>query len=154
MPEPVPISERIAEQIYERLRSVRDASGNPLNLIVEYYNAARGNTPAHGKCIIIQGDDDPDDPPTYSHLIWQKAVAIDLYVREPEASTVNADRRLNLWRAAIEKAVMTDPQWSGFAMNTALAGAQRWREANEHYGMSIFLMIQYRTSETDPNSVS
>lgn len=154
MGEAYPISEMVSRAVETRLKGVRDAAGNPLNLIVERYDPFAGNVLANKKCVIVELADTPVDTTPTGRLTWDRDYQLDLCVRESEASAVTPDTRLNSWIAAIQDAIMSDPQWGGMALNSQLGGSARWDAEGDHYGATITFAVRFRTNETNSYSIS
>src|SRR5438046_579581 len=100
--QPIPILERIAQNLEDTLRTVTVNSGYPLDLTVERANPGVGNRDRNNLAVIVQGNPTAADSLSQAHDGWNVPFQIVCSAIEPEDSTVPIDTSLNrLWAAVV-----------------------------------------------------
>jgi hypothetical protein len=149
--ESTPIAETLALKVLQRIQSVRRSNGFSVDLKAERYTNKRENQPQDDTAVVFEGDDSVIDDRASGFMEYHKPFFVKYFALESEDSAVSIDRRCNFARADIEKAVMSDVFWDGYALNTYLRGAQRF-EPGPAYGVVVQFDIHYRVREDDPYS--
>jgi hypothetical protein len=148
---PVPVSERISENIVETLKGVSAAAGFNVDLDVERYDT-RGNDPGHYKTIVSDGADaeadDADTPLGFKR--WRRPYDIYVFVVESEASPVAYDTLANVARADVERALMADVTRGGWAQNTEVRDPILFSDQSDFGGVVVRIEVVYSHSETSP----
>lgn len=148
----LPISEQISENVAQRLATITTANGYGSTITVERANMHRGSRPENNVAVIYEGDEQREEDPPAGYFQYLKPFDVLVWIMEAEDSKWPLDKRANIVRADIEKAIMSDPFWDGLASNTFLQGIRRFDPALETYGCVVSFDIQYRVLETDPYS--
>jgi len=162
MPSNLPIVENIAIELADRIATVTLANGyNSIVTDVERPARYGGWSPANGKVVLLQLDPELNDE--YSSQGYPRAVAIDqpfallCYVKTPDDDTTPIDTLINIFAADVIKAV-TQPlaSWHGFdgnAINARWEAPQRFEPDGTYDGVTLVLIVTYRTSENNPYEV-
>ena len=155
-----PVIERIVKDLTDTLEGVTTAAGANQSLIVERPKPALGNRTRDSLAVLVTGnpvkiDGEGDDGPAYGHDEWLQPFSIVVTVVESESSDASVDRRLNIIRCDVEKAVMEDHTRGGLAIDTRVMAPHivEQEKLNANVGeIWINILVHYRTLEGDPYS--
>jgi hypothetical protein len=156
-----PVIERIAQDLLDTLEGITTAAGYRYTLIAERAKPNLGNRRRDGLAVLVQGDakrinEDDDSPtgrgPAYDHDEWWAAFAVVLTAMETEASTDPIDKRMNVMRSDVEKALAVDPTRGGLAILTEMGDPMPVDAPPNVNGVewAIPLTVYYRTLAGDP----
>lgn len=146
----VPVIEKIAVAVVDRLNGVKATAGYNVTLRAER-KTKRGHVPKDMLAIVEQGGADVVEDEAEGWAGFTETFNVWIYSVDSERSDTPIDRRLNIAAADVEKAVMSDPQWSNLAINTTLSGRDPIDEVKGDFaGIVVRFAVYYRTLENDP----
>ena len=158
------ILEKIALAIKARLEAITVTPGSCAITVSAVYRPTRAGVPAapaDWSITLEQGSAAPLDVRSNTHLFWEQGFTLGLNLRPANDSADPVDTLVNKFRAEVEKAVMSDPQWTvlgdELALNTFLGGCDRFGGQGIHSppgydGIELKIAVQYKTLERDPYS--
>jgi len=154
-----PIVEQIAAAVKTKLATISKANGYETD-VVEVVRPTRlgGGTTKwlqpRDKLIVLIQDDPQEAEVTQNQArkTWIQPFGAMCFVRPSDASTTPVDTIINAFRADVEKAVMTDRNWSGLAIDTEVWAPEGFiDEKNIAFeGVTVAFAIKYRTLYEDP----
>jgi len=82
---------------------------------------------------------------------WTVPVEIDCLYRPSSSNTDPIERELDTFWSEVSKAVMTDIQWGGLAIDSELGAPNDWIDMDDGTcGKTGVLNVHYRVQETNP----
>lgn len=146
----LPIIEQIADAVLTRMKGVKAVAGYNVTLKAERKTKS-GHVTKDMLAIVEQGGADAVEDEAQGWIGFTETFNVWIYSVDSERSDTPIDRRLNIAAADVEKAVMSDPQWSNLAINTTLAGRAPVDDIKGQFaGIVITFAVYYRTLENDP----
>lgn len=153
---PYPIIEHIEMDVEETLRGVQIAAGYGTNLIVE--RSPRKINPRDSLAVVLT------DPPAKldgttsdaaaaceGAIFWKLSFEVLLFITESQKSHEPINRRINIIRSDVEKAIMIDPYRGGFAHYTRIEEPARLEDANGALaGVAVRFSVDFATRGNDP----
>lgn len=154
----LPIIEQILGRVATALAAIKIANGYQVDIESVYRPAALSGyayTPKHHGIALTLGD--PARAPEHdlsgspAIIAWDQPVHLDLIHRPSDAATTPIERALNILWADVQRAVMDDPTWEGYADDTTIADPEYWAdEADGTCGITVVITLRYRVREDDP----
>jgi hypothetical protein len=157
----LPILEQIIDHLAATIATVTTGNGYTVTVSAVYRPATLGDfgrTPPGDYVVQIIQDDPQEDPEIgYSsnppRVGWSQPVQLDLLYRPSDGATESLQQRLNIFEAAVIKAIMTDPTRGGLAIDSANAPGKWWVDpALGICSKTIVHTIRYRHKENDPTT--
>lgn len=150
-----PICEQVAQLVLAAMETIKVSGGYGTNAIVE--RKLRYNRERDGLIVLHQLDPtrrgDPEQ--LQMHHEWDFPFVAICYVVEPEGSLTPIDRRINIVRSDVEKAIMTA---FGQTAPTSITYARMGDPATiddpegRWFGVAVPFTMYYRTLFNDPYS--
>ena len=147
-----PIVEQIAQAIEARLKTITTDNGYQFTVAGVARPTREGGYKPRDKLLVLQQEnpEEADDQPAMYRQWWQPW-RIDLYVKPPDKSITPIDQTVNIYRAEVEKALLTDRTFGGLALDARIRPQIDWETVDGAFeGTSIMLAVLYRHLETDP----
>ena len=117
-----------------------------------------GRTPpkAHKQIILVQETPTQQKAP-HGFTQWAQPFRADLLVIPDDTDTTAVDSTVNEFRAKVEKALLTDPQFAttafaGAVIDTAIKDAIPFDPSEKLDGVSVVFEVAYRHRRADPYS--
>lgn len=160
----LPVVERIAKTLVERLQAITIANGYDINIAVvgRLNRLATNITPEHHSVWVVQGDTIPNDEQTHegNPIALGKTTTwnIHVFVRQSDNDMNPYSTNVNIASAAVQKAIRSpdvSPQmWhtmDGDAVMVEFGTESPMLSAEgEQSGVTIPVNVTYRVSEDDP----
>lgn len=162
MPATTPIIEQVVQAVVDRVAMVTTANGYQTTIASVNRPVWAGDFKGdHLAAYVIQGEPAPDDTPDMPNgrcegnpplIQWFFPIAILISVRQSETDTAPIHTAINVARADVEKALMTDPTFGGLCLGHTKIGAPEdfADSAGAYAGVSVMLETYFRTSEFNP----
>jgi hypothetical protein len=152
----LPVSERIAELVTERLFSDGTATGGVIRP-----TRIGGFQPKDYQLIITQGAKSPNDdlscPGNPPAIAWDFPITIAGVLRQSETDETAIDTIKNTFEADVIKAINSGSawwSWDGLAIDSKISGVSDYQAADgSGSGFEMTLTITYRVAENDPYEV-
>jgi len=155
----IPISAIILNLIQSAMEGVTVANGYQVTVAEVYRVTTLGGysrTPPGSYIVqMVVGDDqraeELDIQGADPVIAWRMPIELGLIYRPSDTNTTPIDQILRQFLADVTRAVMEDPQWEQYAMDTTLGPPQAWanQEAGE-VGYTANMSVAYRVKESDP----
>nr|WP_294565007.1 hypothetical protein [uncultured Rhodopila sp.] len=150
-PAGLPLWEAIAVAVAAKLATIKVAAGYAVDVasVVRPTRTGVAYTPTdHGICL-LQGEPRPVEtvPGNPPAIEWELPIQLDLTIQTD--ATVPADTTINVFAAAVNAAMMADPQWGALALNTRLESIAYPHPADGIEGVTLTYVINCRTAEND-----
>lgn len=161
--EAIPVVERIAREIEDRLDNVLIANGYEVNLTVVRPTRTGSNvSPQNGLCIVTQApeaardetNDIDGNPPA---MAWLQDFIVTLVLAPTDSSTDPIDQVANIYAADAERGITssTDHDWANFG-GWSIEARQTGRNVDcdgQLATVRLTYSVLYRTNENDPYTV-
>lgn len=148
----IPIVERIAEDVLRALQGVSRSAGYNVDLRPERFKAA-GNSVADNQVIVCQGDPPPQSGSPQRQIDWMQPFVLLCYIIPRPGDRDPTDRRLNILRADVERAMMLDKSRGALAFDTIPRLAVQINDVDTGVpGVLLQFDVHYRTKLGDPYS--
>lgn len=154
-----PILEQIMDQIETALAAISTGGGYETTVSEVYRpKTILGYDEVPNKDFSIQlvlGDPTRDEeqsrmgnPPL---VAWDQPIEMNLIYRPSESASDPIEKVLNRFWADVIKAIYTDPQWSGLAIDTEISDPQ-WMisQTDGFVGINAIINLEYRHKENNP----
>lgn len=147
---PVPVIEVITRAIETTLRGIQQVAGYAFNLHVE--RASKGVIPKDSVAVLELDALEPDPEGAMQHDTWFAPFMITAYVTVPTAGAgaQSLDERMSLMFTEIARALMEDPQWDGYVLNSTLGSPEPNPDSTDMPSIRIPLRVHYRTLRNRP----
>lgn len=157
-----PIVEQIAKAMKVRLESVTAANGYRTT-VLDVVRPSRIDhvSPRPFRVVVVQDDADENteldyqgDPPAAA---YDQPFVISMFiiptetVATPPAVTAALEDTINVALADLHKAVMSERQWGGLAVDSRVTDPGHWEISADGYALAgIVVRVTYRVDEDDP----
>lgn len=159
---PYPICELITQDVLAAVARVTVGNGYHFTLTVQRWQRPPV-APGAFVCVLDEaGDTEPGPRPPFTSGMgpgdapyktqeWMRRYNVLVYVFDSDLEpTAPYDQFVNVLRADVEKAVLSDRQRGGLAIDTFPRGDGAFADANDVGGVAVMFDVLYRTDEADP----
>jgi hypothetical protein len=138
------IEEKVDDQVMTSLRAITE--GNyPFTATVRW-KSRQGNEVIPNKLALIAGNNQLDASiGSWGHDYYRKAYTVFVPVFTAENDPISDAEKGSNHAGAVVRAIMTDPQFGNYAINTTIEGIDR-----DDDGVSVNFEVLYRTLRDDP----
>jgi len=151
----IPVKENIALNIEAAINAITTENG--FNQTLTAQRPRRNNwsdvTPEDGRVIIKQADEEIGNQQVQT-VTWAQPFILMAIVRDSDDETSTVDSRLNQVESDIKKKLREDPTRGGYAISTDLMPSREFSEGRGFEGISVNIVVNYRTLENDPYTQS
>lgn len=148
-----PIVELITVDLVDAIDNITVANGYNQTLIVKRPVSADEQIAPQDNLAVIREDNpikmEPSDTSS-NYIMWEVLYQVDLYAAITENDTTALMTRLHKMRADVEKAVMIDPYRGEKAIDTRIENPEYWVDRPGIVGVTVSIMVQFRTLISDP----
>jgi len=151
----LPISEQLDNAVENAIKTVSVANGCAYTLIVQ--RPLRPEPTPVDLLAVVYVDDDAlqgeEDTPL-GYATWRRPYVVLCYGVGSETNNTPYQKKLNIIRADVERAVMADVTQGGLAQNTFVQQPAILQSANEPPAVAVCFQIEYRTRYENPYAAS